>query len=247
MSGYRQYVTPAQSAIYIGPYHVDDAYAVEWEHKDSNSPIYTYYKKNYVNTSLGKQIVVGSLAINFRYPGYLAYAVANARKAAAQGSSLAIQEFDKHSKASVNEYLDKMRIGTADERLKLLIEAAADSEARLEVVSALAYLSGTAAATQLEGKGNTPFSEVFDVQNPWDVEVMPIDVWIHYGDLDEIHVADIIRGVMFTGKGKQIQAGVLTGGGLSASGNNLMELYSFYASEVNQVLIDPGQVTKAVT
>lgn len=241
MQTHRPYPTPSQSAIYIGEYHIDDAYAVDWNSNDSNSPLYTYFKKTYVNVSLGKQLVTGSLAINFRYPGYLTYAVAEARKTFTTAQINEISQHTRDGKASLEFYLDTMRSGSTEDRLRLLMESAAQGAEQLDKMSALSFMAQSGGANIDQGGATTRYLEVFDVQNPWEVETSPIDIWVHYGDLDQSHIADIIEDVMFTGKSKQIQAGVLSGGGISASGNNILELYSFYAKRVTQVQIDPGQ------
>lgn len=224
---YGDYLTPSQSAIFIGEYHVDDAYSVEWSYKDSRSPLYNYFDDEVVTSSLGKKIVVGTLAINFRYPGYLSFAISEAR-----GKQIESQDL-KRSSESKNEflayYLDKMRSGTAAERMKLLLEAAIAGPQAMQTMSAIAYASQDK-IVNIQDK-SVPFKDVFDAQKPG-LDVMPIDIWTHFGDLDQPHVAQKIEGVVFVGESQQIQAGASPSGGLSASGINILEVYSFWAKRV---------------
>lgn len=232
---YGQYATPSQSSIYIGEFHVDDCYSVEWSYRDNRNPLYNYFDDEVVTTSLGKKIVVGSLSINFRYPGYLSYAINNAR---GQSTVDDIKTLTENGKSFVETYLTEMRKGTAAERMKLLIGAAVIGPQALNKMSALAYLSQQGPArVATHGKDTSKFPDVFDTQNP-DLDVIPVDIWTHFGELDEPHVAQKIEGTVFVGESQQIQAGATAAGGLSASGINVLEVYSFWAKRVTKYRIN---------
>lgn len=229
---YGNYITPSQSGIYIGEFHVDDCYAVEWQYRDNRVPVYNYFQEEVATTSLGKKIVTGSIAINFRYPGYLAYAIDKAKSSASSANQ--IKALTEQGKSFVDTYLTEMRKGSASDRMKLLLAAAIVGPRALDKMSALAYLSqlGPASAAQ-GGDASHKFPDVFDVQKPG-LDVIPIDIWTHFGEIDQSHVAQQIEGVVFVGESQQIQAGAGASGGLSASGINVLEVYSFWAKSVSQ-------------
>lgn len=224
---YGDYLTPSQSAIFIGEYHIDDAYSVEWSYKDSRSPLYNYFDDEVVTSSLGKKIVVGTLSINFRYPGYLSYAINEAKGKYLEGEAL------KEASESKNEFLayyfDQMRKGSVSDRMRLLLEAAIAGPQAMQTMSRLAEASQLS-LSKLNDK-SIAFKDIFDAQKP-SLDVNPIDIWTHFGDLDKPHVAQKIEGVVFVGESQQVQAGASPSGGLSASGINILEVYSFWAKKV---------------
>lgn len=232
---YGEYLTPSQSAIFIGPYHVDDAYSVEWSYKDSRAPLYNYFQDEVITSSLGKKIVVGTLAINYRFPGYLPFAIGNVHDRA-NDAELGLAK--ANGSAYVDYYLDQMKKSDASARMRMLLEAAIVGPLAMQRMSALTYLSQTDA--NYATGSNTKFPDVFAVQKP-DLDVIPVDIWTHFGDLDRPHVAQKIEGVVFVGESQQIQAGASPAGGLSASGVNILEVYSFWAKKVEKFRFDPEE------
>jgi hypothetical protein len=240
---YGNYITPSQSAIYIGEYHVDDCYSIEWNYRDNRNPLYSYFNDEVVSTSLGKKIVVGSLSINYRYPGYLPWAIKEARSISLSGS-IDVKQIHQDGRNFVDTYLTEMKNGTAAERMKLLLAAAIVGPKALNRMSALAYLSQQGLSLGLRGvDSQQEFPDVFDIQNP-DLDVVPVDIWTHFGDIDETHVAEKIEGAVFIGESRQVQAGASASGGLSASGINLLEVYSFWAKKVTKFRFEGGTLDK---
>lgn len=239
---YGSYPTPSQVGIYIGPYHVDDAYSVEWQLTDTSSPMFTYFNKYWVNVAKGKQIISGNIGINFRYPGYLATAIRAARKRAEIPED--IIEKTKTKSGFIDNYLSEMRDGTASERLDLLIQAAEGGDEVLRKMSALAYAAQNFSDdfSSVGGKYMENYVDVFEEQRQWNDKIVPVDIWTHYGNTNEIHIAEVLEDVVFTGKSKQNQAGASPSGGLSASGINIIEVYSFFAKDVRTVKINPNVI-----
>lgn len=238
---YGNYPTPSQTGIYVGEFHVDDAYSVEWKYRDNRTPMYSYFDQEVVNVAHGKKIVVGSIAINFRYPGYLPFAIKEARQKKYDADQIRNIQQEGHS--YFDQYLDEMRTGDANERMRLLLQAAAIGPKALEKMSALAYISSLS-GTPVEGAigRQIEFQDVFDVQDEGNGGIIPVDIRTHFGDIDEVHVAEIIEDVVFVGESQQIQAGATAAGGLSASGSNILQVYSFWARKVTKVRIDPTQI-----
>lgn len=237
------YPTPAQAGIYIGQWHVDEAYSIDFNWRSTTGPLFDYRRPRMVNAAIGKELVIGSLAINFRYPGYLFHAIAETWKKlpdelAGPDISTAL-EGARNGTSYVENYLDVMRSGTIAERINLLLEAAAKGPTALRKVSALGYVAESLLAGG-DARGKTQYPDVFDAQFEGTGRVLPIDVWIHYGDLDEPHLAKVIKNVVFTSKGEQLHAGAMAAGGLSASGINVLEVYSFFAETVESYTIEPS-------
>src|SRR5262245_14214984 len=72
---YGDYLSPSKAALYIDQWLVEDCYDVRWQVDDSTSPSFDYARREYQAISPGKVMVSGSLAITFRYPGYLTTAI----------------------------------------------------------------------------------------------------------------------------------------------------------------------------
>jgi len=231
------YPTPAQAAIYIGQWHVDDAYSIDFNWRSTTEPLYDYRRPRFVNASIGKELVIGSLAVNFRYPGYLYTAIADTLKTIPDTDFQAAAEGARSGSSFVEHYLDLMRKGDAQSRIALLMDAAAEGPNVLRKVSALAYYIENLNSEILPYNDKVRYLDVFDAQFSGSGRVLPIDVWLHYGNLDEPHVARVIRNVVFTGKSEQAHAGAMAAGGLSASGINTLEVYSFFAQTVEAFTI----------
>jgi hypothetical protein len=238
------YPTPAQAGIYIGEWHIDDAYSVDWNWRSTTSPLFDYRRPRMVNAAIGKELVVGSLSINFRYPGYLFHAISETLKNLPQdlaGPDIATAiEAARNGTSYVEHYLDVMRSGTIAERINLLMEAAVKGPTALRKVSALGYVAENLLKADSDSGGKRLYPDVFDAQYSGLGRVYPVDIWVHYGDLDEPHVAKLIKNVVFTTKGEQVHAGAMAAGGLSASGINVLELYSFFAQTVESYTMDPS-------
>lgn len=245
---YGNYPTPSQTGVYIGEFHVDDAYGIEYSYTNSRSPMYSYFKEEVVNATLGKKIVTGVLSINWRYPGYLQYAIREAREKHINPAD--IKQVTRDGKSWVSQYLDEMRDGNTDDRMRLMLQAAALGPVAMNKMSALAYYSRLGNKSAGAGvasifPSHTYSEDIFDVQHDHTHNVIPVDIWTHYGDIDEVHIAEVIQDVVFTGSRKQSQAGATTGGGMSSSGMNVIEVYSFWAKSVKQLRVDPQQINGA--
>jgi len=237
---YGNYITPSQTSIYLGALHVDDAYSIDWQYRNSRTPMYNYFQEEVANAALGKKLVTGTISINFRYPGYLEYAVEKARNgvSSSEGAKRYIAGLTQNGKAATDTYLNEMRDGTASSRMTLLLQAAIAGPASLARMSALAQMAQT--TYQNSNQRFTEFQDMFDVQNPH-LDVVPVDIWTHFGDIDEVHVAQRIEDVVFVGESQQVQAGASPSGGLSASGINILEVYSFWAKKVTKITVDPSR------
>lgn len=73
--GENPYYSPSQVKILIGDYVVDDAISIQWNVQDQRIPIYGYNDRKYRTTVAGRSIVQGMLEINFRFFGYLTWAM----------------------------------------------------------------------------------------------------------------------------------------------------------------------------
>lgn len=238
------YPTPSQVGIYIGPYHVDDVYSIEYDFRDSRTPLYNYFNDIAVGSSSGKKIVVGVLAINFRYPGYLTYAIEQERKKSIDIDK--ISEISRDGETFVSNYVREMRTASADERIRLMLQAANIGAIALQKMSALSYLSQFGGqGFSLESGNKVGYDSVFDAQNITGNQIKPVDIWVHYGDIDSDHIAEVLEDVVFTGERKQIQAGATSAGGLSSSGQNILEVYSFWAKKKSQYSIDAEGLARA--
>jgi len=77
MNGKRFYPTPSTVNWYIRDMHIDDMYRVDFQRRRSDQPIWGYDSEYFDFVAKGKQIIVGNIILNYRYPGYLRNAILN--------------------------------------------------------------------------------------------------------------------------------------------------------------------------
>jgi len=231
---YGDYVTPAAVSVYIGSLHVDDCYDIRYNTEDSSSPVFSYASSHYATAVEGKTLVSGSIATVFRYQGYLATAIAEARKVKAQSDKARLfGDLADVKNRRISEWFRKLTNASREEKFKLLAAAAVEGPRFLRQVSALSYLVDT-----ITGDGNQEeVPSVLDTMRVGRGRIDPISIWIFYGDLDEQHAADKLEDVVLVGESKTASAGAGAGGGVSASGAPMLEIYPFFAKRVRKYVM----------
>jgi hypothetical protein len=231
---YGDYLTPSHSAVYINEWHVEDCYDVRWQTEDTTSPSFDYMRREYQAISPGKVLVSGSLAINFRYPGYLTNALIDHSKKNAVGTPAELR-FSKE----LSSWISDMVQGTKADKFKLLVEAAAKGQTFLDRVAVASSAMLSLPPSGDFARRGTEVKLPYDYQNSDPLgQIKPIDIWIFYGDPQDQFVADKLSGVVFVGQSKTLSAGASTGGGVSSSGTPIMEIYPFFAKNVTQWEMD---------
>jgi hypothetical protein len=251
MSYLHDYPTPAQTSIFVGNLHVDDAYGVSFEVQNPRVPLYGYNQRYFSLVADGKILVTGNLVINYRAPGYFLYAIrrhqAQVRKRteyiryteslgdAALGLAAPIPEQTQKpmDRPELRRFYSSLK-ATAEpgERLKIMAEAMINNTFRE------ASLLARAAFLQAEtGERDT---------NPAMIPARdaPFDIQLAYGALEGSVRVDTLKNCYVTGMGKVINASAHGGGG-SMSGAPILETYPFIAQTVEQYIVrDPNTTDK---
>lgn len=227
---YGDYLTPSHAGVYIGHVLIDDCYDVRWGLQDSSSPIFGYSHPLYQAISPGKVLVSGSLAINFRFPGYLARAISEAQKLE-PGPSSSPKEREQTQK--LIEFAREMTRGTRSDRIRLMAKAMREG---MEFADKFAGISAILMQSTQELNEQEVSYLLPGMLQRIDPTAPPstIDIWVHYGDEDETFVADKLDGVLFLGQNKTLTAGASPAGGISSSGSPIFEIYPFVARQVTQ-------------
>lgn len=214
-----QYYTPCNVGIYIGGYKVSDAFRVDWDARDSKTPLYGWADETYSAVTNGRKIITGRLVINYRYAGYL---------------SAAINEFLKEktpiNKAAIvkaNDEFNQLREKSPEERVKFLAQLAAKNygDNRLGQY----YYENPRGRLDMYGENN----EAYKIKNTFDILVT-------YGDiLTEEHIEITLKDAYIVGQSQAISASATGGGDVSSSGSPIYEIYSFFAKEIVEKLVYP--------
>ena len=114
------YFTPAQVSLYLNNYLLDDACLIQYDVRDTRTPLWGYNDVLYRTVAVGQTVVQGRLSIKYRYEGYLMRVIQKARDRDAalpqdpseismmkRGSGLGLSdEVLQSSTAAVLDYLD---------------------------------------------------------------------------------------------------------------------------------------------
>lgn len=237
---YGDVLCPTNAAVYLGDYLVDACYDVRWEVQDTTSPSFDYARREYRAIAPGKVLVNGSLAINFKYAGYLNTAIA----AAMTGGT---NTRGKEDAALLASFVRPMIYGTRKERIDILTEAAKKGQVFLDKVC---NVSSALLAREIPSAGNghgEKFVSPMDLQNGSPLgKIQPVNIHVFYGDPNDTFIMDKVEDVVFVGTSKTLSGGASSGGGVSSSGAPILELYSFFAKNVSQWRMSPsGEWTRS--
>lgn len=221
--------TPSHIGVFLGNYLIDDIFSIDIESKETNTPAFGLYSKEWSTVIGGKSLVIGNFSINFRYPGYLTQAVLAAQSKTNTQTDIKEAKLEREYQNTFNEI---MRTGSADQRIQALTLARARSKKDFSRAS-------EALQNVLKVNPNSDvIPDIFSLQFKNYNKNNPIDIWIHYGKLDERHTAYRLEDVVFQGCAIEANAGANPSGGMSASGVGLLEIYSFIAKRKVGYLVE---------
>lgn len=235
-----EYPTPAQTSVFIGDQWVDDAARVQFEIQNPRIPLYGYNRPEFSVVADGKILVTGNLVINYRMPGYLLQAIRNAADSGAvrnmdvalrvhQGAGGDVPRLNRPQLYELLKELQKDTDGT--KRLTRLARGMRDGSFR-EVSALMRQVMGGRFSdvgerwyARRSNPALGPSSEIaFDIQ-------------IAYGDSYGPMRVDVLEECYVTGMGKAMSASA-GGGGFSASGMPIFEIYPFIARSVSQFIVE---------
>ncbi len=199
-----RYYTPCNVGIYIGGYKLSDAFRVDWDARDSKTPLYGWADDTFSAVTNGRKIVSGRLVINYKYPGYLTTAI---------GLFLKNDQPKRSKPNALDEAREYFSLDGAG-RVKFLAQIAAKNYGDnnlSSMVKAVRRPAGVEAYKQTSA----------------------FDILVSYGDMSgEVHIETTIKDAYIVGQSQVISASATGGGDVSSSGSPIYEIYSFFAKEI---------------
>ena len=218
-----KYYTPCNVGIYIGGYKVSDAFRVDWDARDSKTPLYGWADETYSAVTNGRKIVTGRLVINYKYPGYLSTAISEFTRGQNPINGAAV--------VKANDEFNQLREKSSEERVKFLAQLAAKNYGDNRLGDFAKNFSGSSIDF---GNGLTAYGiEAYKQKNTFDILVT-------YGDiLKEQHIEVTLKDAYIVGQSQTISASATGGGDVSSSGSPIYEIYSFFAKEIVERSVGP--------
>ena len=235
------YQTPCNVGIYIAGYKISDAFRVDWDCRDSKTPLYGWADDTYVSVTKGRKIITGRLVINYTHPHYLINAIQEFTR---QTNTTPPQTPGYSSQYDASPHLlDYLERDGAD-RVKFLADLAAKNygdERLTELANSvnavtLNHIHGQQGGTMpaaLQNQGNSnSFASSAGRPQPYQ-DNNTFDILVSYGDImKENHIETIIKDAYIVGQSQTISASATGGGDVSSSGSPIYEIYSFFAKEI---------------
>ena len=212
-----KYYTPCNVGIYIGGYKLSDAFRVDWDARDSKTPLYGWEDDTFSAVTNGRKIVSGRLVVNYKHAGYLA---------------TAIDMFNQNiypprdDRKVVDDLKRYMELDTT-ERVKFLAHIASKNYGNTQLSDAAGARGGSISSLAIEAyKQESTF-----------------DILISYGDITmDSHIETIIKNAYIVGQSQVISASATGGGDVSSSGSPIYEIYSFFAKEILENGVGPRRM-----
>lgn len=214
-----KYYTPCNVGIYIGGYKLSEAFRVDWDARDSKTPLYGWADETYSAVTNGRKIVTGRLVINYKYPGYLSAAIAEFTRGQ--------NPINEAEIVKANDEFDQLRGKSSEERVKFLAQLAAKNygDDRLGTTTKDPFMSPNYDPNNFGNFGNYSV-EAYKQKRTFDILVT-------YGDiLKEEHIEVTLKDAYIVGQSQTISASATGGGDVSSSGSPIYEIYSFFAKEI---------------
>jgi len=208
------YYTPCNVGIYIGGYRLSDAFRVDWDARDSKTPLYGWADDTFKAVSNGRKIITGRLVINYRYPGYLATAIAEYQN---QQNPVDTRKINN----DLNEFLSLDTRGRVAYIAKIAAKNYGDNRLGEAVMSyAPSANPGIAGSTiQFAGKPATSLLDAMQAKEAYK-QKKAFDILIAYGDIqEEDHIEVVIKDAYIVGQSQVISASATGGGDVSSSGS----------------------------
>ena len=235
------YQTPCNVGIYIAGYKISDAFRVDWDCRDSKTPLYGWADDTYVSVTKGRKIITGRLVINYTHPHYLINAIQEFTRQTnttpptlnrihgQQGGTMpaALQNqgnsnsFGYSSQYDASPHLLEYLERDGADRVKFLADLAAKNYGDERLTDLANAVNATQPVASSAGKPQ-PYQD----NNTF-------DILVSYGDImKEDHIETVIKDAYIVGQSQTISASATGGGDVSSSGSPIYEIYSFFAKEI---------------
>jgi len=234
----RFYPTPASVTYYIGDILIDDMFRVDFQRKVDHQPVWGYDSQTYDFVARGKEIVSGSIIINYRYPGYLKAAIQryyeNKNKTNQIVNNNIMGEEEVAYDPTFFRTLDKLDL---ENKVKVLgNQLIKNNRTTVAMVSKLKEnmrkLYGANGTTAEEADGSTEFYQSILDQK----QIYQFDLSVRYG-FQNVTGGYIRRfkDCVIIGESETVNAAAGLGGDLSSSAQPILEVYSFFAKTIEVI------------
>jgi hypothetical protein len=229
----KQYPSPAEVKIYIGPdMWIDDAYRIDYTVANNRVPLYDYTSPYFKDVAEGNHLVQGQLIINYRFPGYLKKAFLKQL----------MRDSDFANDLNKQAQITRQMIGSNPaERVQLLLAAK-----KLGTFEATKMLSEDLFSSDLKPnprKKLTDNSGIAIEDNATSHTMYPFSIVIKYGGEEALYQKRIENCVIL-GESQTISASAIAGGDLSASGMPIYEVYSFLGRKIVDIVTQKGDIVQ---
>lgn len=261
-----QYPTSGDVKVFIDGKWVDDTLRVSVEEECRKVPLWGYHQKFMGGVADGKMIVTGTLAIHFRFPGYLMYAIqgivdrrkmqeadrlmnAEQRGPDVQGAPQAVSTqtnpYDQGGRGaqSTIALIQSLRRMSPEERATAILEAGNDFQRQSDLLESMFIQRASQDDSTPVGDNPVELSPeaLISPHGGFEIELVYAKTETPQGSF---FVRERILGVHLTGSRKVITAGI-GGSDLGGSGQSLIEVYPFLAKKVVRYAAHESDVTSA--
>jgi hypothetical protein len=216
------YFSGAQVSLYLGPAFLDEAVYIQYELQDTKKPYYGYASHEFDGVLPGRQLVTGTLIVNFienQYMPILADYVAGISKGIDQKRLDSIFGISSENlKAGGTELENKIKQELSRQNLSKLKESANDFKEiiRNETKDLFTEERSAFKDKSSDSSGRIRQPHLLNSKNP-------LDIYILYGTPgDSTFTSKRIKNIQFTGQSQEIRI----------SGDPIGEIHTFFARSV---------------
>ncbi len=237
----RFYPSPANVTYYIGNVLIDDIFRVDFQRTVKHQPIWGYDSRKYDFVAKGKEIVMGNIVINYRYPGYLKAAIDNAAAINESTRVVTANNFqgaqnvvdDPAFVHSISSLAVEDRANAIANQLLLASQPKPEEfkTARSKNNSLISILKDNLTKTY----GSDPEDEEkHNLRSPLDDDIVTtFDLSIRYGFQDsQGGYTRTIQGCVLIGESETVSASAGVSDDMSSSAQPILEVYSFFARDI---------------
>lgn len=227
------YKSPVDTYIFVNDVWVEDVYRVDWDLKRSRVPIYGYDDVYYGQVAEGKQIITGTILVNFTDTSYFTAALRGLHLSGL-GNQRKIDPYDRIknlkdriSKEIEEAYKEDDEI-TRGKSLSRIMRFARKEGLQDYFVNFMRDLFKPVSSNRLTSLG---------FEDPIDFNPRHFKLQIYYGHPSSRNVRiREFRKCALMGEGQTISAAGAPNGDMSSSAQVILEVYPFIAQSIAPVL-----------
>jgi len=246
----RFYPSPSNVTYYIRDLLIDDVFRVDFQRKANHQPIWGFDSTTFDFVARGKEMVNGSIILNYRYPGYLRNAILEAANADYDTKKIVNQRMENanNSKDPVTFFqtIDNM---TLENKAKMISNEISKKLLQDRAIKDYRALPGSLRTSTLVTELKNNMRKMYGTHTTRDGD--PSDKEDYFRsilDEKELQFFDLIvrygyqgvsggyirtfKSCLIYGESQTISAAAVGGGDLSSSAQPILEVYPFLAKTI---------------